>query len=185
MNHRKSTRQARHGRGGSSIDAACRVSLLRHHAARGCAHLPRRAVGFLLAGPALLGGCTWSTTTIDSRAPPDPAALSRIRIGETTADEVMRLLGPPHSIIRGSARFREVSAVGYHSYAQDRQLSSLDDEHYALFYKYGKARSHALLIEGITVGRKLRFQGEELLIILDRARDVVTDVVSRSEDYSP
>ncbi len=195
MNRHESRRQTPHGRGGSSVDAACRVALLRAHTARGCARLPRRVGGFLLAGLALLGGCTWSTITVESGAPPDPAALSRIRLGETTGTEVMRLLGPPHSIIRGSARIYDVgdralrhgsSIPEYYSYARERQLSSLDDEHYALFYKYWReTRSDALLIARISKQREVRFQGEELLIILDNEKDVVTDVGFPLDDSSP
>lgn len=196
MEHRESTRQTR---GVCSIDSAGQVDLPRHLSLRACARLPIRRLVLLFGGAAVLGGCVLSTTTIESGAPLDRAALSQIRLGETTGTEVMRLLGPPHSIIRGSASFREASSLdyhtryqrlsghGYYSYAQDRQLSSFDDEHYILFYKYGKvkARSTALLITGIAGRRDVRFQGEELLIVVDTDRDVVTDVASRLDYTSP
>jgi hypothetical protein len=187
MKGNEATGQTRHERGGSCPDAAgperCPLCRSAHAGVR----VPTRLFGFLLTGATLLGGCVRITTTVETRASLKTEALSQIRLGETTGAEVMRLLGPPHSIIRGSARFREVGCLGYYSYAQDRQLSSLDDEHYALFYKCGraKARSTALLIAGTIEGRNVRVQGEELLIILNEDTDVITDVASSSNDSSP
>ena len=170
MSHHKSKRRACHGG-----DAPCAE--------------PARSAGLLglllLVGTALLGGC--ATTAV--RAPLDPEALAQIKLGETTGAEVMRLLGPPHSIIRGSASFREAGSPGrclhgqYYSYARDRQLSSLDDEHYVLFYKYSKTegRSIALCIaDTSSERRRVRIESKELLIIVARDGDVVVDVASNS-----
>lgn len=192
MEHHESTRQARQERGVFSVDSAGQVGLPRYHSPRTCARLRFCQLVLLFGGAAALGGCVLSATTITSGVPLDPVALSQIRLGKTTGTEVMRLLGPPHSIIRGNAQFREaggldypapsgpLSSRGYYSYAKDRQFSSLDDKHYALFYKYGKtrARSRGFRIAGITGRREVRVGGEELLIILDVERDVVTDVAS-------
>ncbi len=187
MKHQESTRQALQERGVVSVNSSGRVGLLRLYSPRACARLPIRRLVLLFGGAAVIGGCVLSTTTLKSGVPLDPAALSQIRLGETTGTEVMRLLGPPHSIIRGSARFREAGSLGCYSYARDRQLSSLDDKHYALFYRYdrGNTRSGALLIVSTTERHEVRFQGKEVLIILESERDVVTDVASRLGGNTP
>jgi hypothetical protein len=178
---------------------AIRVSLLRVQ--RLLCRTPGlgRGVGLLLVAVALLGGCASFTTTVETRAPLDQRALARIIPDKTTGAEVARLLGPPHSIIRGSAHFREsggffyyfVSSAGgaapNYFYSQDRQLSSLDDKHYALLYKYAQAslRVDAVLTTGGSQRSEMRFQGEELLIIIDSERDVVTDMAFRSDESPP
>lgn len=158
-----------------------------------------RAIRLLLASAALLGSCASFTTTVETRAPLDQNALARIKLGETTGAEVSRLLGPPHSIIRGSAHFRESGGFLYYfmsstggaapsfSYSQERQLSSLDDKHHVFLYKYTKADLHvgAVLTTGGTQRSEMQFKGEELLLILDSERDVVTDMAFRAHDSAP
>lgn len=145
-----------------------------------------RSAPVLAAGIALVAACAScavSTTTIESQRALDPAALNRIAIGSTSVDEIYAWFGPPHSIVRGSGRFQEVAGHGYYSFVQDRQLSSLDDAHYALLYKYERARirTTAPLRLGLEQHDRMTFEGAELLVILDSTRDVVTDYALRRE----
>ena len=101
--------------------------------------------------------------------------------GVTTGNEVMRMLGPPHSIIRGQAQFLEVGGGAYFSYTERRQLSSLDDKQYALFYRYGRTDVRTIGVEffGERENQRVRHGGEELLVIVDERSDVVVDYATR------
>jgi hypothetical protein len=125
--------------------------------------------------------CSVSTKKIESGTPLNRDSLARIKPGVTTGNEVMRMLGPPHSIVRGQAEFLEVGGGAYFSYAERRQLSSLDDEHYALFYRYGRTdvRSRSVDVVGERETRRVRHGGEELLVIVDERSDVVVDYATR------
>lgn len=181
MSHHHPPLRAGHGR---------RASFFRPGATerRRCAHLT------LMAALIWSGGCSTFTSTAESRAPLKAEALAQIKIGQTTAAEVARMLGSPHSIVRGNAHFREsggpmyycLSPTGWsdpYTFSQERHLTSLDDAHYAFLYKYDKtqARSVSLEFSGSTERRKVSFCGQEVLIILDNQRNVVTDMAVSSD----
>jgi len=142
--------------------------------------VPRRVLPVILA---FVSGCSISTSTtkIESGTPLNRDFLARIKPGVTTGNEVMRMLGPPHSIIRGQAQFLEVGGGAYFSYTERRQLSSLDDKQYALFYRYGRTDVRTIGVEffGERENQRVRHGGEELLVIVDERSDVVVDYATR------
>jgi hypothetical protein len=135
----------------------------------------------LLVILAFVGGCSVSTKKIESGTPLNRDLLAQIKPGVTTGSEVMRMLGPPHSIIRGQAEFLEVSGGVYESHVERRRLSSLDDKQYALFYRYGRTDVHTIGVEfiGESESQRVRHGGEELFVIVDEQSDVVVDYATR------
>lgn len=140
------------------------------------------------------GGC--ATARLDMKAehgsPIDEDKLNSIVIGKTTRSDVFKLLGTPHSMFQGQAEFQEgyvVFSLGqFYSHNQNRYLSSLDDQHYALLYRYGTTSSKSTLtyiMLNTSSNTRIRIRNDELLILFDKATDVVSDIAYLKETSAP
>jgi len=146
----------------------------------------------LLVGAVLATVCgcfSYSTTTVEKGKPLDQAAISRIVIGQTTRSDVFALLGTPHSVFEGQVEFREDQGVGFdphlfYSYKDNRYLSSIDGQHYAMLYRFGKASGTTVVLAPVVVtyrGADARINTDELLLLVDKTTNVVDDVAYRQD----
>jgi hypothetical protein len=109
----------------------------------------------------------------------DPTKVSQIIIGKSSRSNVYQLLGPPHSQFQGQVEFQEGSLRGFFAHMENRYLSSLDDNHYVILYRFVTTEGRAVGGTAIVVtiaDTKIALKSDELLILLDKATDVVVDM---------
>ena len=146
----------------------------------------------------LVGGCVgYSSSKVIRGKPIDEAAVGRIEIGKTTRSELFRDLGPPHSIFKGQVELHDTDAMlllgsmplhlfpyhEYYSHSENRYLSSVDDLHYAMLYKFSElsGRNTRASIFVVTVSdTELKIATDELLLLIDSKTHVVDDVAYRN-----
>lgn len=140
----------------------------------------------------MTSSCAYSTHDISVKKgiPIDQSAINQIVIGKTTRSDVFKLLGTPHSIFHGQVEvgFVEGEAVPYYSYIENRPLSSIDDKHYALLYRFGKlsAKSTSKTITIVHYrNTQVSIKSNELLLFINKETDIVDDVAYRKETSEP
>jgi hypothetical protein len=67
-----------------------------------------------------------------------------IEPGTTTRADVFAWFGPPHSIFKEHAAILSGESVGYYSYFHERALTSVDDAHYGMLYRFGEASARSV-----------------------------------------
>jgi hypothetical protein len=131
----------------------------------------------------LAGGCVaHSRVTLKRGVPLDQNAIQRIEIGKSTRSEVFKLMGTPHSMFQGQVELKQAqfTGMGFYRHLENRFLTTLDDEHYAMLYRFDKSstKSTIVLVVDFT---NISIQTDELLLLLNRKTDVVDDVAYRKE----
>lgn len=148
--------------------------------------LQRGALGILL----VVTSCVeYSKTTIIKGNPLEEATVDRIVIGRTTRSEVFSMLGAPHSIFEGQVQFHEAESIEFNSalfyrYAEERYLTSLDNEHYALLYRFREARGRTLTLAPILVtyrDARASLNVNEILLLVNKRTHIVEDVAYRKD----
>jgi hypothetical protein len=121
---------------------------------------------------AITSGCLfYATGKVEEGKTIDAAKVKQIVIGMTTRGEVYELLGTPHSQFQGQVELKEGSLQGLFSHIQNRYLSSLDDEHYAMLYRFTTTRGKITAGTAIVLGysnQQYTIQSDELLILFDK-----------------
>jgi hypothetical protein len=123
-------------------------------------------------------------TVVERGAPIDSEALSKIQIGKTTRSEIFSLLGSPNSIIDGQSTLWSGELINYYGYIESREISSLDDKHYAFLYKFNKSQAKEKTTFVVIIGarsNKISIKGDELLIIFNKNTNIVEDLAYRQE----
>ncbi len=132
-----------------------------------------------------LSGCFVSDKTVVERGRPiDSEKISQIQIGKTTRSEIFSLLGSPNSIIDGRSTMWTGEYLNFYGYIESREISSLDDNHYAFLYKFNKSQAKGNLVFVVLVGarkNKVSIKGDELLIIFTKTDNVVEEIAYRKE----
>lgn len=124
--------------------------------------------------------CSYSRLNVQSGRPLDEQAIKRIVIGQTTRSDVFNLLGTPHSMFQGQVEFREAQLLPLYLHNENRYLSSIDDVHYAVFYRFSKSLSTSTLVVVVS-NSAVRIMSDELLLLLNRNTNVVDDVAYRKD----
>jgi hypothetical protein len=124
--------------------------------------------------------CAYSRTTVTTGRPLDEKAIGGIVIGQTTRSDIFKALGAPHSIFQGQAEFTEAKLLPLYFHSQNRYLSTIDDRHYALLYRFGTGRTATTLILVVS-DTKVDIRSDEVLLMMNRQTDVVEDVAYRRE----
>jgi hypothetical protein len=123
----------------------------------------------------LSAGCVRSVTA-ETGMEIDPEKVFEIKIGETTRSQVFQLLGMPHSIFQGQAEFTEIHDLGeWYAHGSSRYLSSIDDDHIALLYRFSRASSKTT-VKICSSKTKIKINADELLLLVDKKSSVVTEV---------
>ena len=140
-------------------------------------------------------GCTHYSARVEKGQQLDTASIKQIIIDKSTQSDVFKLLGTPHSIIRGKGTIEEAQTLSlgqlglvpsfgdFYSYKDSRQVS-VDDRHYAMLYRFAKSTGSAAGVHLIVIGFRnadFQFKSDELLLVLDTETNVVTDVAYRKE----
>lgn len=137
-----------------------------------------------------LAGCVeYSKTTITRGKPIEEATASRIVIGRTTRSEIFSMLGVPHSIFEGQVQFHQDESIRFdptlfYRYAEQRYLASLDDEHYALLYRFSESKGRTLALTPILVSyrsARVSLNVDELLLLVNKKTQIVDDVAYRRD----
>ena len=130
----------------------------------------------------IINGCVSISTTAEIGEPLDVKAIQKIVIGETTKSDIFKTMGTPHSIFQNQAEFTESYSIQGYSTVQNRQLSAIDDNHYAFLYRF--TLSSSITEETNTVFVKIkdttiRIRTNELLLLFDKRTNIVDDVAYR------
>jgi hypothetical protein len=144
----------------------------------------RWQVLILIVSPLIfMNGCLMVTsTTIEEGRPIDEAKVKQIVIGQTKRRDVYELFGPPHSQFQGQVEFKEGSLRGFFSHIENRYLSSLDDRHYAMLYRFVTSKAEFTGGTAVVVtlaNTKGTIKSDELLLLLEKETDMVVDVAYR------
>lgn len=135
-----------------------------------------------------LSGCFKYNMTVERGAPLNDEAIKEIVIGKTTRSDIFKLLGTPHSIFHNQAEFTEGYSIMGYSTVQNRYLSSLDENHYAFLYRFGKASSKTTRGVAVVVNvanTQVKIASNELLLLINKETDIVDDVSYRKEASNP
>lgn len=142
-------------------------------------------LGLLMAVGCVAFGRT--TTHIEHGTPIDSTRVDQIVIGQTTRADLFKWFGPPHSMFNGEAELVNYENVGFYSYSKNRQLATLDEDQYALLYRFdetdARTKVNILIVpffQNAESSNQVSFGGDELLVLLNRNTHVVTDVAWRS-----
>ncbi|MCI0557022.1 MAG: hypothetical protein MN733_00890 [Nitrososphaera sp.] len=141
-------------------------------------------------------GCYYASTTITRGKGLEEAALTRIVIGKTTQSDLFKLFGTPHSIFQGQQEFKESQAIGFwhlhpftfYSYKEDRYLTTLRDDQYAILYRFSESAGQSLMLHGIVIGYQgtdMRIQADELLLFLNKETKIVEDAAYPKQSPAP
>jgi hypothetical protein len=139
----------------------------------------------LASFPVLVSGCILFGGGSTEGIPIDPTKVDQIVIGKTTRSEVYKLFGTPHSQFQGRAEFIQGSLRGYFSHTENRILESIDENHYAMLYQSTsteqKSFTGILAVVGIQK-TTIAIHSDELLLLLDKKTNIVTDVAYRKPE---
>jgi hypothetical protein len=126
-------------------------------------------------------GCIfYNTYTAEKGTALDQQSVQQIVIGKTTRADILKSFGPPHSIFQGQGELLVAEHVGWYRYAETRQLTSFDEQHYALLYRFGVSSARSVLV--FVVGQSdASIKAEELLIFINKKSHIVSDVAYRNE----
>lgn len=134
---------------------------------------------FLLLCISIAAGCGTTNMSVEAGNRIDESALRKMIIGKTTRSDVFALLGPPHSIFENQSEFVESHSIMGYSTVQNRYLSSLDDEHYALLYRSSKASSKSTQGFALVVYFKdtqTKISSSEVLLLFNKETDILDDI---------
>ncbi len=145
---------------------------------------------------AAANGCYYASTTVTRGKSLEAAALNRIVIGKTTQRELFNLLGTPHSIFQGQQEFKESQAIGFrhfhpfafYSYKENRYLTTLHDDQYAILYRFGESSGKSLMLYPIVIGYQgtdMSIQTDELLLFLNKDTKIVEDAAFPKQSSTP
>lgn len=144
-------------------------------------------VGSILA---LVSGCYFAGTKVTRGNEIEGAAISRIVIGKTTQRDVFALFGTPHSIFQGQQEFEESQAIGFghlhpfafYSHKENRYLSTLNDNQYAILYRFNESSARSLVITLPPIvpvighaNTDITIRTDELLLFLNKDTKIVED----------
>jgi hypothetical protein len=127
----------------------------------------------------LFTGCVMVTGRIKEGREVDEAKVKQIVIGKTKRSDIYKLFGTPHSQFRGQVEFKEGSLRGFFSHMENRYLSSIDDKHYVMLYRFttsaGKGTGGTIVV--VTFGDiEMETKSDELMLLLEQGTDTVVDV---------
>lgn len=162
----------------------------RYHGDTG-AHTLGHAFLLLYLGLLMAVGCVAfhrTTTHIEHGTRIDSDRVDQIVIGQTTRSDLFKWFGPPHSMFKDEAELVTYERVGFYSYSKNRQLTTFDEEQYALLYRFDATNARTKIniltvpfFQNAEADNQASFTGDELLVFLDRDTHVVADVASRSK----
>lgn len=137
-------------------------------------------VAVVLAASTVSGCVYYGTHTAEKGRPLSTEAVHQIIIGKTTRTDILKTFGPPHSIFQGQGELLTAERIGWYRYVETRLVSSIDEQHYAMLYRFGtsSASSLVVLVAGTS---QASIQADELLIFLNKASNVVSDVAYRND----
>jgi len=124
------------------------------------------------------------TSTAEVGAPIDQDTVNQIVIGKTTKSEIFKLFGTPHSIFQGQVEFLKAEMTGFYSQVENRFLTSLDEKHYAMFYRFGKSSGKFTLASIFVITRgdtQVKIRSDELLLLFNKETNIVEDVAYRKQ----
>jgi len=132
---------------------------------------------------ASVSGCLFfGDGKMEEGKPIDEAKVNQIIIGKTKRSDIYQLLGTPHSQFQGQVELKEGSLRGFFSHTENRYLSSLDDNHYAMLYQFTTLKVR--IAGGFAIVVAFRntegtIKSDELLLLLEKGTDIVVDVAYR------
>ncbi|HXK30284.1 MAG TPA: hypothetical protein VJ646_18720 [Candidatus Binatia bacterium] len=133
-------------------------------------------------------GCVYTGRTEISGRAFNQDALNQITIGKTTRADVIKLFGLPDSMFVGQARLVDAkyfAGIGrFYLHIEDRYLTSLDDKHYAVLYRFSKlsGQSHRVTLGTLSSGNTaVRINSDEILLIINKDTDIIEDIAYRKE----
>lgn len=133
----------------------------------------------------MISGCgSYSNVTVNKGRPIDENKIKQIVLGKTTRSDVFDLLGTPHSMFQGQVEFKNAELIGLYLHVENRYLTSLDDRHYAMLYRFSKSLSETIGIFTIVIvtrDTQISLKLDELLVLINIESNIVEDVAYRKE----
>ena len=129
-----------------------------------------------------MSGCVVMSGKIEEGKQIDEAKVNQIVIGKSRRSDVYKLFGTPHSQFRGQVEFIEGRVGVFFSHVGNRYLSSLDDNHYAMLYRFTTSQVGIVMGSIVVVmfqNVKETIKSDELLLLLDKETNIVVDVAYR------
>lgn len=126
-------------------------------------------------------GCIfYSKHSVERGKSLDEQAVHRIVIGKTTRTDILNVFGPPHSIFQNQGELLTAERVGWYRYVETRMLGSIDEQHYAMLYRFGRSAARSIVILPVETS-DATIKADELLIFLNKTSNIVSDVGYRNE----
>jgi hypothetical protein len=143
---------------------------------------PGKMILLQILSISIVVGCASMKMTAEVGDKIDEDAVQQMVIGKTTRSDVFALLGTPHSIFENQAEFTEGYSVMGFSTVQNRYLSSLGDDRYALLYRFAETSSKSTLGYVVFVSfwdTQIKVGSDELLLLFSKDTDILEDVAYR------